>query len=133
MKHTREITRDDDSGEPEYSVHCSCGTSWDSRLTSRAAADDHQNRHLAEVDNGTWARTQAAEAAHAARMAPLNEAKAAAIMAKSDLTSAGFGVLVAQQHNGDVPAARAIYDAAVATLARTEAHLNTLLAQEVTA
>lgn len=109
-KHTRTIERTDDGSEPdtrEYALSCACGTLYVSRLSSRADADRIMVSHLADVAEGLWSREIVAEAARMALLAPLHNAQREVADLTSDYRSAGFAVLVAQQHDGDVELAKA--------------------------
>jgi hypothetical protein len=123
VRHARTIEHNDETGDDrEYNVSCACGE-YRGRLRSYAEAVEVDRAHKAAVADGTWQAEQDAEAARLAALAPLNMALHDRAEAIGDRRSAALGLVVAQQHGGDVEAARAEYVAANEALAVAEATL----------
>lgn len=123
VKHSRDIEKTGTGDDAEYAVSCSCRTFYRSRLNTYAAATAADAEHKATVADGSWAAGQAEHAARMEALAPLHEAQREHFDAKEARQSAGFGVLIAKQHGGDVEAARADLEAAKARLEAAEAAL----------
>lgn len=127
QQHTRNIacTNPDerDAEDREYAVSCSCDTVYVSRLRSHAAATQVMTAHLAAVLDGSWASEQRGIALALAAAAPFNAALKRSLDARDAVRSAGFGVIVAQQHGTPETLAEAKQDLVEARAEQDAAHL----------
>ena len=123
MKHSSELDSTGTGEDKEWSHSCSCRTAYTGRLGSHTEAVAVRSDHKIAVADGTWQAKQDAEAHRLGVLRPLHDAQRELGDAVDERRSAGFGVLIARQHGGDIDAAIADLEAADVRLAAANAAL----------
>lgn len=128
--HTSTIESTGTGEDKEWSHACTCRT-YTGRIRSHADAVQIRAAHKAAVADGTWQAEQDTKAVALATLKPLHDAQREHYEAVDAMRSAGFGVLIAKQHGGDIDAAMADLTAATTRLAAALAALALVTAQGV--